>query len=328
MNRLQLVSSAAVLLFSQAVYAQTIVLDESNGAVFDGILDGFPGLADQNGTPDFGGNQLAVGLRVGSTEERGVGEYPLAALGDTDADSISSAVLNFNIDDVLTTFGPGTEFTGKASMEILVHPFAGNGVVDVADFLEVQRSTYLVDTTVFGVIDDASLQVSGPLFFEVDITEDLRDIVREGSTSVGIVWRTMDTPTGTSLDNLGNGSAGPPGVGGSVMPYIEVSLSAPATATAPPEPTATPTAPATATQVATASPTPTFTVTPTRPEGSCIGDCNQDRQVGVNELVTAVNIAIGRTPLDACDAADFDEGGTVTVNELVQAVRAALEGCS
>ncbi len=327
--RMQAACAGIVLLLASAGSAQTIRLGDGSGAAFDGILDGFPGIAPQDGEPDFGGNALGVGLRVGATEERGVGEFSLASLGGVGASQIAAATLRFNIDDVLSTFGPGTDFSGLAAAEILVYVFDGNGAVDVADFSRTERQAHVVDTTVHGAISDATLRQTGPLSFTVDITSDLRAVVTAGGTAVGVVWRTMDTPTGTSIDNLGESSLGPPGVGGAAMPYIEIELAAEAS------PTATRTATAAATSTVASSPTttpthtppPSATPSPTRPPGSCIGDCNQSRSVSVNELVIAVNIALGQMGVEECGAADFDGDADVAINELIQAVSAALGGC-
>lgn len=59
----------------------------------------------------------------------------------------------------------------------------------------------------------------------------------------------------------------------------------------------------------------------------CPGDCNQGGGVTIDELVRAVNIALGTTGSESCLAVDLNEDGAVTVDELVKAVRAALEGC-
>lgn len=59
----------------------------------------------------------------------------------------------------------------------------------------------------------------------------------------------------------------------------------------------------------------------------CVGDCNGDGQVLINELVVGVNIALGNTPVSQCLAFDADRGGTVTINELIQGVNNALNGC-
>ncbi|MGD9763829.1 MAG: choice-of-anchor V domain-containing protein [Candidatus Binatia bacterium] len=98
----------------------------------------------------------------------------------------------------------------------------------------------------------------------------------------------------------------------------------PATATA----SATATRTATQTSVPTATPTgPTRTPTVTRTPGPCFGDCDGSGAVTIGELITAVNIALGSTDLDACPSLDSDGSGTVTVNELIAAVNNALTGC-
>jgi hypothetical protein len=321
--------AATFLVAAGDASAQTVTLDESNGAVFDGILDGFPGIAAQDGQPDFGGNSLGVAFKSGATEERGVAEFPLAPLGNPSAVNVVEANLIFNIDDVLTTFGPGTEFTGFAALEILVYLYGGDGVVDVADYANVARTPHLIDTTVFGPINDTSLAASGPLFFEVDVTTDVREIMTAGASAVGVVWRTMDNPTGTSLDNLGNGALGPPGVNGSMMPLLSIELGGAATPT--PSPSDTPQATATATPSRT--PTTTPTATPTRtprvtlPPGLCIGDCDEDGSVSVSELVLGIGMALGRDDRSSCPKLDFDEDGEISIDELLLGVNAALRGC-
>jgi len=58
----------------------------------------------------------------------------------------------------------------------------------------------------------------------------------------------------------------------------------------------------------------------------CAGDCNQDGEVTIDELLAMVNIALGLSPPFRCRAADADCSGSVGVNELVGAVRHALAG--
>jgi hypothetical protein len=59
----------------------------------------------------------------------------------------------------------------------------------------------------------------------------------------------------------------------------------------------------------------------------CIGDCNEDGEVTIDEIIGGVNVALGLAVLDNCPTFDTDADGTVAVNELVQSVGAALEGC-
>jgi hypothetical protein len=60
---------------------------------------------------------------------------------------------------------------------------------------------------------------------------------------------------------------------------------------------------------------------------ACIGDCDGNGEVTVNELVTMVNISLGATPLSSCVAGDDDGSGDITINEIVAAVNNAQGGC-
>lgn len=59
----------------------------------------------------------------------------------------------------------------------------------------------------------------------------------------------------------------------------------------------------------------------------CVGDCDLDDTVTVDEIVVMVNVALGLTPAGACAAGDADESGTITVDEILTAVSNALAGC-
>jgi len=243
---------AAVLLTAVAAStagAAVITLDEGSGASFDGILDGFPGIAPLDGTADTGGNALGVGFKAGVTEERGVGEFSLAPLAGVSAASVTSAVLTFNVDDVLSTFGPGTDFDGTASERIYVATYAGDGAVGLDDFGKGSR----VGMVNVGNVTDASLAASGPAKFTVDVTAALKGLLGSGATHIGVVFSTDDSPTGTSLDDLGIGGSGPPGVGGARKPFITVDTAGGPT----PTPGGGPTPRPTATPQRTPSPQPT-----------------------------------------------------------------------
>lgn len=74
-------------------------------------------------------------------------------------------------------------------------------------------------------------------------------------------------------------------------------------------------------------PQPTPVPTPTPPLPTCFGDCNGDREVTVDELLLAVNIAIGNSPVYQCSVADINGDGDVTVDELIRLVNISLNGC-
>jgi len=92
-----------------------------------------------------------------------------------------------------------------------------------------------------------------------------------------------------------------------------------------PTPTGTvlPSSTASATAPTTPAPSPTATPVP----AACPGDCNQDGTVPVDELIQAVNIALGNSLVATCPAADRNANGIVSVDELVAAVGSALSGC-
>ncbi len=60
---------------------------------------------------------------------------------------------------------------------------------------------------------------------------------------------------------------------------------------------------------------------------ACVGDCNGDSEVTVDEILRMVNIALGSAGLDVCPVADESGDGEVTIDEILRAVNAALNGC-
>jgi hypothetical protein len=63
------------------------------------------------------------------------------------------------------------------------------------------------------------------------------------------------------------------------------------------------------------------------PAQTCVGDCNGDGMVAINELITGVNIALGATPLSTCPSFDINGDNMVGINELITAVNNALGTC-
>ena len=61
------------------------------------------------------------------------------------------------------------------------------------------------------------------------------------------------------------------------------------------------------------APTPVPTATPV----PCVGDCNGDGEVTVDELLTMVNIALGNLPVTACPAASRNTAMTPTTAALI-----------
>jgi hypothetical protein len=111
-------------------------------------------------------------------------------------------------------------------------------------------------------------------------------------------------------------------------------LSTPTAVVDSPTPTfaATPTATASPLKTPTAPPDPSATPTTTEATSTpvdegCVGDCNGDQFVTVDEIVTGVNVALGTVGVSECLTFDSNMDGLVTVDEIVSALRGALEGC-
>ncbi|MGH7786611.1 MAG: hypothetical protein ACRERC_07075 [Candidatus Binatia bacterium] len=96
------------------------------------------------------------------------------------------------------------------------------------------------------------------------------------------------------------------------------------TSTPTPVPTDTPPATATPPPTATQPPSPTPTATPI----GCVGDCNGNGSVSINELILAVNISAGTQTVAACPAIDRNRNGVVSIDELIAAVGNATGGCA
>lgn len=62
-------------------------------------------------------------------------------------------------------------------------------------------------------------------------------------------------------------------------------------------------------------------------QAQCVGDCNNDGMVAINELITGVNIALGSANVSACPSFDVNNNGMVAINELITAVNNALSSC-
>ena len=60
----------------------------------------------------------------------------------------------------------------------------------------------------------------------------------------------------------------------------------------------------------------------------CVGDCDADLRVEISELLTGVNIALGRRPTEACPSFDNNNNQVVDIADLVSAVGDALRGCN
>ena len=56
----------------------------------------------------------------------------------------------------------------------------------------------------------------------------------------------------------------------------------------------------------------------------CVGDCNGDQMVNINEIITMVNIALGSADISNCTAGDLDGDGQISISEIIAAVHDIL----
>ena len=69
------------------------------------------------------------------------------------------------------------------------------------------------------------------------------------------------------------------------------------------------------------TPNPTITPTP------CSGDCNEDGQVLIDEVLTLTSILLDQKALVECPTSDRDNNSTITIDEIMLAIGNALRGC-
>jgi len=63
------------------------------------------------------------------------------------------------------------------------------------------------------------------------------------------------------------------------------------------------------------------------PALACVGDCDADGAVTIDELIVGVNIALGSSAPAACPGLDRNDDGMVSIDELVSGVGHAAGGC-
>jgi len=63
------------------------------------------------------------------------------------------------------------------------------------------------------------------------------------------------------------------------------------------------------------------------PAQACVGDCNGDTHVTVDEILTMVNVALGNASVSACGDGDVNSDSQITIDEILAAVNNALDGC-
>jgi hypothetical protein len=56
------------------------------------------------------------------------------------------------------------------------------------------------------------------------------------------------------------------------------------------------------------------TLASARATAQCVGDCDGNNEVEINNLILGVNIALGTQPVTTCPAFDCQHDGTVPIN--------------
>lgn len=217
LGRIGLPTLCASLMLASLAGASSLTLDAASGADYDSVGDGWffttPPNLPPDGVGDSGNQPLAVAKISGTLELRAMAEFSLASVSGLTAADVQSATLHFRVDDVIGTFGPGAAFDGTASDPIAVYGYPADGTVTVADFAPAGLVPQGI--VAIGAITDASLAISGPIDFTVDVTQLVKDRLTAADPAVGILFGTNDSPTATSLDDQS------PGVGG-LLPYLTI----------------------------------------------------------------------------------------------------------
>jgi len=73
--------------------------------------------------------------------------------------------------------------------------------------------------------------------------------------------------------------------------------------------------------------TPTSTATPVVPVG-CVGDCGDDGEVAIDDILLMVNIALSNAAVSACPRGNPNADDAITIDEILTAVSNAQNGCS
>jgi hypothetical protein len=265
-----------------------IVVEGARGASQQDVATSTVGTPnDPNGSPDF---QILVDHDLGAGSPQVCDMSPLGAGGVPAEGGFSDSQ---GVTDALNDFG--CYFTAHGSDDACVELSPGN----------------------FGFVSAAQVQ-----FCSVPIPPLLR--FPAGNTMVSVRLRDVNGVVGPIMHMTLQ-------VAGPTMPPTTPSATPTPTGTAL-LPTATPTAPSDMqTPAPTITDTPTLgppsTPTPSPTPVPCVGDCNLDLQVTVDEFLAMVNIALGNAESTFCLAGDANLDQQITIDEVLTAVNNALNGC-
>ena len=64
------------------------------------------------------------------------------------------------------------------------------------------------------------------------------------------------------------------------------------------------------------------------PTLACVGDCNGDGVVAIDDILTMVKVALGTGDVGQCPSGDANGTGSISVSTVIQGVNSALNGCT
>ncbi|MDX2169138.1 MAG: hypothetical protein SF182_18865 [Deltaproteobacteria bacterium] len=290
---------------------------EQGGLEFQGRIDAFATGGDgSGGSVSFDG---AADVLIGGTHDASGGTS-----GGGDVDISSGAQLTIASGATITTAGSSTgdggdidaEAVGELAVQGSLISDAGNGSGAVGGSIGLTACTVRIGRT-------GRLSSQGAQGVNTLVGRDLTFV--DGTLRAG--------PTG-GVNQIRFAANHAPQIGGtaSIVPAASLVVDASVIPCSPDDATPTATRTETPTPLPSETPThtPTFTAPPMSPSPTppaCVGDCNGDGEVTVNDLIVGVNIALGSQPVSACQAFDPDGDGMVGIGELIQGVNNALDGC-
>jgi hypothetical protein len=77
----------------------------------------------------------------------------------------------------------------------------------------------------------------------------------------------------------------------------------------------------------TPTPTPDTRIFCTGSQCPCVGDCDRNDTVTIDELLTLVNVALGLSSVSTCPIGDDDGNHAISIDEILSAVKYAEQGC-
>jgi large repetitive protein len=162
---------------------------------------------------------------------------------------------------------------------------------------------------------------------------DQRGVPRPQGAACDIGAYESQAPTGTATDTPIPTVAVTPTSAPSITPTATQTSAHTDTPTELPSPIMTATPEETPTETTTFTPnsatcTPTTAATtPTPTRTQCVGDCDSNGKVTIDELLTMVRMALDSEATQDCIAGDVNRDGAISIAEILAAVNRALSGC-